>query len=322
MTHSIRCLSTVLLTLICVFSARAQQDAQFTQYMFNTLFYNPGYAGVEGVTNFTLIHRTQWAGFTTSFDGAGGNPQSQVLSMSTPLYRFNSGVGVHIVNDNLGPQNNLEAQVSLAYHFKIQEAKLSVGIKTGIFSQTLDFGQYRPIRPDDPLLINKAGKESQIRPDLGFGVFYQAEKYFFGASVNHLLKSQFDFGIDEQRNALENHMVFTGGYHYEVGYNLVITPSFLVKTDLNVTSFDLGALATYNERMWGGLSFRQSEAAIVMLGYSMLKDNALKAGYAFDYVIQDQDAKKPTSHEIMLSYTLPVGIYGGRKIIRTPRFRH
>jgi len=300
---------------------QAQQDAQFTQYMFNTIYYNPAYAGVEGVTRFSAIHRTQWLGFSTSFDGPGGNPQTQVISAVTPLYKLNGGAAVHIVNDNLGPVNNLEVQGSFAYHYQIKSAgKLSIGARFGIYAQTYDFDKHRWRDPNDPL--RQEGKESQIRPDLSLGAYFQAEKYYIGASMTHVINSEFDFGIAGQRNALESHLYFTGGYHYDLNYNLRLTPSFFVKTDLNVTSFDLTALATYQQKFWGGLSYRQSESMAVLMGINMLKDNSLRAGYSFDYVIQNRDAKQTTSHEILLSYALPVGVYGEKKIIRTPRFRH
>lgn len=297
-----------------------QQDAQFSQYMFNTLFYNPAFAGVEGVTKVQFVARTQWAGYASTFDGSGGNPNTQLISLTSPILKLRSGFGMYVVNDKLGPLNNIEAQASYSYHLAIKDAKLSIGIKAGIFSQVIDRDLYRPNVNPDPLIENS--EDSQIRPDLGFGIYYRAEKYYAGISVNHILKSEFDFGYADSRNALEQHMTLTAVYDYELNYRLIITPSVLVKTDFNTYSFDLGAIATYNEKMWGGLAFRQSEAVIVLLGYSLLKDNSLKLGYSFDYVIKAQAAKEATSHEFVVSYTLPPVTAGGKKIIRTPRFRH
>lgn len=300
-------------------SLYAQQDGQYSQYMFNTLFYNPAYAGVEGVTKITAFHRSQWAGYTGSFV-PGGAPTSQVLSFSTPVFRIRSGVGLHIVNDNLGPLNNLEAQLSYAYHLGLRNSKLSFGMRVGAYSQSIDFDKYDPIDDGDPFI--QEGRISQIRPDLALGIYYRAEKLYIGAAFNHLLKAEFDFGIDQFSNPLENQVTLTAGYDYEFNYNLILTPSILVKTDLNNYSFDLSLIGTYNDKLWGGVSFRQGDAAIGMLGYSLFQDNSLKVGYAFDYIIKAQEAKEPTSHEIMLSYTLPAAAAGGKKIIRTPRFRH
>lgn len=297
----------------------SQQDPQFTHYMFNTLYYNPGYAGVEGVTKLTAIHRSQWLGYQPTV-GGGGAPTTQMVSFSTPIYKLKSGFGAFIMNDRLGPQNNLEIQASYAYHLMVKDTKFSFGMKAGLYSQTINFNFYRPIDQNDPIL-KSSGKESQVRPDLAMGVFMQREKYYAGISLNHLIKSEFDFGLSA-RNALQPHIYITGGYFYEVNFDLRLQFSTLIKSDFTKTTFDLGGIAYYKNTMWGGLSFRQSEAAILMLGYSLLKDKSLKLGYGLDYVIKDQDAKEPTSHEFLLTYQLPVNPASGKKVVRTPRYRH
>jgi len=308
-----------LLIIICEKNSFAQQDPVFSQYMFNNLYNNPAYSGVEGVSKMTLLYRSQWLGYQGTFD-EGGAPQTTLFTFSAPVLRFRSGAGFYVMDDRLGPQNNLNIQASYAYHLVIGPAKLSFGIKAGIFSQTINFNEYRPIDSGDPLI--RDGKESQIRPDMGVGVFYQAEKYYGSVSLNHIIKSQFDFGSDSLRNPLVNHLILTGGYHYQLNYDIVLTPSFLFITDFNSYTFDLSVVGTYKEKFWGGLSYRQSEAITALLGYSFLKDNALSIGYSFDYVLFAQEAKQATSHEIQLSYKLPVVIDGGKPIQRTPRFRH
>lgn len=311
-------LVTIALFFTCR-DAKSQQDPSFSQYMFNNLYYNPAYSGVEGVSKISLLYRDQWFGYQPTFD-EGGAPKTTLFTFNVPILRFRSGVGFYVVDDRLGPQNNLEIQASYAYHLVIGEAKMSFGIKAGIYSQTIDFTKYRPIDINDPLI--QKGKESQIRPDMGVGVHYQAEKYYAGVGLQHILKSEFDFGSDSLRNPLENHLVATGGYNYQLNYDVVLTPSFIFNTDFNSVSFDLSVLARYKENLYGGLSYRQSEAVVGLIGYSFLKDNALSIGYAIDYVVSAQDAKQPTSHEIQLSYTLPVVTGGGKKVVRTPRFRH
>ncbi len=309
-----------LLIVVSGVASHAQQDPQFTQYMFNNLYITPAFAGVEGVTQLTAMHRSQWLGYESSFND-GGAPTTQLISFTTPIYKLKSGLGVYVVNDKLGPQNNQEAHAMYAYHLGLKESKLSFAVKVGFYSQSLNYDQYRAIHPDDPLLSGKSGKESQIRPDVGFGLFYRSEKYYLGAGINHLTKAEFDFGINQSRNALENHMNFTAGYYYEVNFDLMLTPTILVKTDFKEYSFDLGVIATLKDKMWAGLSFRQSEAANVLLGYSFLKDQSLRLGYAIDVVVKDQEAKENFSHELLLSYQLP-GVTSGKKVVRTPRYRH
>lgn len=304
--------------LLGVACAQAQQDPQFTQYMFNTLYYNPAFSGLEGVTKFTAIHRSQWLGYVPTV-GSGGAPTTQIITGTAPLFKINGGFGGYVMNDRLGPQNNLEAQLSFAYHLPVANGKLSLGLRGGFYSQTLDFDKYIATDPGDPLL-GKAGKQSQTRPDLAAGAFYRKEKYYAGVSFSHLIKSEFDFDIG-QRSTLQSHMYFTGGYFYDVSFDLRFQFMTLVKTDFTKTTFDLGGIAYLKDTMWGGLSFRQSEAAILLLGYSFMKDKSLKLGYALDYVIKDQAAKEPTSHEFMLTYELPVSPVG-KKVVRTPRYRH
>ena len=103
--------------------------------------------------------------------------------------------------------------IAFAYHLGIKNAKLSIGLRAGFYSQTMDFEKYRYVDQNDPLLANK-GQESQIRPDLAAGIYYRAEKYYAGISINHLIQSEFDFGMDSLRNALKSHMNLTGGYMY------------------------------------------------------------------------------------------------------------
>ncbi|WP_276367841.1 type IX secretion system membrane protein PorP/SprF [Chryseolinea sp. H1M3-3] len=300
-------------------SAFAQQDALFTQYMFNNLYLTPAYAGVDGVTRLQAIHRSQWIGYQSSF-GDGGAPTTTMASFTTPIYKLRSGFGAYILRDQLGPQNNLEAQVSYAYHLGIKETKLSFGVKLGIYSQTINGKYYRYIQEGDPLIVE--GKESQVRPDIGLGVFYRTEKYYAGVGFNHLLRSKFDFGADSVRGALANHINFTGGYFYEVSFDLKVQFSTNVRTDLNKTQFDFAGIAHIKDTMWGGLAFRSQEAVGLLLGYSLLKDKSLKLGSAVDFIIWDRAAKENFSLEVMLSYDLPVNPGSGKKVVRTPRYRH
>ena len=297
----------------------AQQDPLFTQYMFNNLYMTPAYAGVDGVTRITAIHRSQWLGYQSSF-GDGGAPTTQMVSFNTPIYRLRSGFGAYVMNDKLGPQNNLEAQAMYAYHLGIKESKLSIGIKAGLYSQSINGKYYRYIDDGDNLIVE--GKESQVRPDLGLGLFYRAEKYYLGVGFNHLLRSRFDFGADSVRGALENHINVTGGYFYEVSFDLRVQFSAAVRTDLNKTQLDFAGIAYLKDTMWGGLAFRQGEAGSLLLGYALLKDKSLKLGTGVDFIIKDRQAKDNFSLEVMLSYDLPVNPGSGKKVVRTPRYRH
>lgn len=301
-----------------VSSAFAQQDAQFTQYMFNTLYYNPAYAGVDGVTSLTAAHRTQWAGLP-------GNPVSQLISFNTPIFRLNSGFGLHFLNDQLGAQRNMQFQGSYAYHLHLKElnTKISFGLRAGANALSINEDEFIPNQEGDPLLL--ADKPYDLRPDLGAGVYFQSQKVFGGIGVNHLLKGKFkDSNLNRQ--PLTNHMSVLFGYDYLYGRKITITPSFLVQTDFNQYIFTLSAMGNLDEKYWAGVSFRQGESINLITGYSVLKDKSLRFGYSFDFVVKGVSAKSRsgigTSHEVSLTYTLPQASPSGKKIIRNPRFRH
>jgi len=310
----------VLIVLLAVIKpVFGQQDPQFSQYMFNDLYNNPAYSGVMGVTNLTMLYRSQWTGYNGTYD-EGGAPNSFLASFNSPIFKLRSGGGFYFLNDNIGPQNNIQFMGSYAYHLGVGNGKLSFGVRAGVFGQSIDFSQYRAVDPSDPLLLN--GKESQYRPDMSVGIYYKAENYFGGVALNHILKTEFDFGSDSLKNALANNLVINGGYRYELNYDIILTPTLIVKTDFVSYSFDISVLGTYREKFWAGLSYRQSDAIIALMGVNVLKDKSLKIGYSLDYIIQAQKAKQATSHEILMSYNMPAVTGGGKKIIRTPRFRH
>lgn len=309
----------ILLVLTC-YKALAQQDVHFSHYMFNQALYNPAWLTQEQSGYISAIHRTQWAGYATTFDGAGGAPISQQFNFGMPLSSSPAAFGVTAIHDQLGPLTNVQLQFLGAYYKNLNRGRLSVGIRPVLVMQTIDFNQYRFVNPDDP--FNKGGKESQIRPDLSFGAMYSTSGFYLGLAINHILSPSFDFGVSQIENRLARSVNLLTGYSFKPTYNLEISPSVLVRSTFKTVTFDASAIATYQNKLWGGLGFRESEAMIVLLGYNFLKEGVLRLGYSFDYVLESREAKQATSHEVFVRYKLG-GLTGGggRKIIRTPRFR-
>lgn len=299
---------------------KAQQDPQFSHYMYNKMYLNPGYAGIEGVPNLTFIWREQWAFYDASFDD-GGSPSTQVFTFNTPIPKI-GGIGIQFVTDKLGPLSSLEIQLSYSYNLELTTGKLGFGARIGVYSMSVNGKLYRPFDENDPVIPKK--KETQNKPDLAFGVWFKdkSDKYYGGASVNHLLLPKFDFGMDSTNSILNRHINVTAGYNYDVTYEITLTPSFIFKTDINTISYEINCIIMFNDQYWGGLAYRQQEAITMLAGISFLKNNALRIGYSFDMTIIGAIGKKPTSHEIMLAYNLPPLQGSAKPIIRTPRFRH
>ncbi|MEN2283945.1 type IX secretion system membrane protein PorP/SprF [Algoriphagus sp. SE2] len=298
----------------------AQQDAQFTQYMYNGMYYNPAFAGKDGGFRFSALHRTQWANYSTS-SGQGGAPVSQLLTAQGRLESKNIGYGLTLINDNIGASSNLEVNLQGSYHKKINRANLSFGVSLGMFSSSLDYGDLIVVNPEPNL--PSSGKENQINLNFSAGLLFDRGDYYIGLSSRHLNEPNFDFGNESYANQLKNHSYLLMGYRFRPIGQLAIEPSFLIKSvSFNNFSYDVSVIATHQNKISGGIAFRGEESVSLILGYSLLRDNSLKLGYAFDLVIGGVEAKAPTSHELMLRYTLAdVSRQIERVIQRTPRFR-
>ncbi|EOZ92238.1 hypothetical protein A33Q_4331 [Indibacter alkaliphilus LW1] len=313
----------LIVFLIGIFISKksfGQQDPQFTQYMYNGLFYNPAFAGKDAGYRFAALHRTQWL----NYSGSGGPaPITQLITASGVLEEYNIGYGLTFINDNIGPTNNQEVNISLAYHRTLRRGVLSIGASGGVFSSTLKYDELRTVVPDPNLPTE--GRDTQINFNFGLGAIYDRGNYYVGLSSRHLNEPGFDFGVDEPGfdNQLKNHSYLLAGYRIKTFAMWEFEPSFLLKTvSFNNFSYDVSVIATHNQKISGGLAYRGEESVSLLLGYSILRDNSLRIGYAFDLVVGGLEAKSPTSHEFMLTYNLvPISREFERVIQRTPRFR-
>ncbi|MEL7221753.1 MAG: PorP/SprF family type IX secretion system membrane protein, partial [Bacteroidota bacterium] len=177
-----------------------------------------------------------------------------------------------------------------------------------------------PVNPNDPAIPENGQSELKLNLDAGF-VFTHRNGYYVGLGLNNLLAPDFSFGTTGQ-NIVERSFALSGGIEYELNKDVVIIPSAIMRTDLNTYTIDLGAIAYLRDKMWGGITYRLEESANILLGYNLMKDNALKLGYSFEYVLQNQEAKQATSHELFVRFNLPNIILGGKKPVYTPRFIH
>ncbi|MDA0314065.1 MAG: type IX secretion system membrane protein PorP/SprF [Bacteroidetes bacterium] len=298
----------------------AQQDPQFTQYFSASNFLNPAFAGKDGGYQFSAFHRSQWQGYTTT-TGAGVPPTTQLITLQGRLKAKNFGYGLTVVNDQLGATSNLEVNLQGSYHKKIQRTQLSFGGYVGASNSTLDFEELQFVNPEPSL--PQSGTETQLALDMGLGLLVDGGNFYVGLSGRHINQASFDFGDGNYANRLQMHNYLLMGYRMRPIGQLRIEPSILLKSlGTHTLSYEVSVIATIQNKVNGGIAYRGEESVSLILGYSLLKDNSLKLGYAFDLVIGGQDAKAPTSHELMLRYTLSdVSKTVNRVIQRTPRFR-
>ncbi|MEP0986212.1 PorP/SprF family type IX secretion system membrane protein [Ekhidna sp.] len=301
---------------LCSLTGWAQNDYFFNHYMFNPSYYNPAWVGTETKAFAAMHHRTQWAGYDASFDPEGA-PSTQLLSIVVPMEGRFSGIGLSVSNDRTGPLNSVQARASVSIRKDLAIGSVSLGVMPALNVASIN-ANYRFVDQGDSFIPE--GSESQIQPNLHAGIYFQSKReYFIGASIENVLKPGFDFGTDA-KNEIPINYTLMGGTAIGLARDLILKPTIMIRSDLKAYTYDISTIAVYQERMWGGVAFRRAESISLLLGYSFLENNKLKAGYSFDYIIKDQDAKQPTSHEVFLRYDLPGLIFGGRKAVKTPRF--
>jgi len=322
--------------------------------MFNGLYYNPGYAGVEGVARFTSIARQQWIGYNPNAGYNGGSPTTIILSGNSPLPKigkYSHGGGIYLLNDQLGPIVANQIELSYAAHFKIGQGTLGVGLRGGFASQKINTNQYNFVDPGDHVITTlQNNSPTQFRPDFAGGLWYQSKKYYIGASIDHFLNPTYSFGTGNiVQSTLKNNIYLTGGYFFKLGTSIEINPTALLQVNNGITGSSgqsqltwlYGALVTYNGKFWGGINVREALASndatvggrgfsnddvIFLFGLNILKnkkgEDCMKVGYAFDIVTSGANAKTRTSQELMLSYFTVPPWSGIKPKVRTPRYRH
>ncbi|WP_046243993.1 PorP/SprF family type IX secretion system membrane protein [Hymenobacter terrenus] len=326
-------LLATLLLMAAAGSALAQQQPQFTHYGLNGMSLNPAYAGIKGQGEINLIGRYQYYNYNGTLD-AGGSPRTGMITVSLPIQALSGGVGLMVYYDQVGQAKMTNAALSYSQHVKLGSGKLGFGIQ-GIYTY-LSKGTYRAIDPND---VNVPNNASDKKFDAGAGIWYESPKFYAGVSINNLARSEYSFKSaggtagTPSKYLAENHAYFTAGYNIEASSSVVVTPMVLAKAVLpgefsskskfdntKNYSFEGGVRATIDDKYWIGGNYRHEESISGLVGISLAKDNAVRLGYAFDFIAFNQDARAFSSHEIMLSYRLPKPGLVTRPAIRTPRY--
>ena len=277
--------------------ATAQQDSQYTQYMYNTMMINPAYAGSRDCTSIFALYRNQWVGL----DGA---PKTASLSFHTPFEEKHIGIGAGIYHESIGPQSTNVVDVDFSYTLDFDESKLAFGLKAAA-------GFY----PNDAAV---EGKANIFLPNIGAGVFYYGEKYYVGFSIPYLLDTKTFSKTDERKITDINekqHYNLMGGYVFDLSPDFKFKPAALVKmVSGSPLQVDLSANFMYDDRFVLGAAYRWSAAVSAMAGFQI--DRNWFIGYAFDWETTKLSKYNSGSHEIFLRYEFIRDI---QKII-SPRF--
>lgn len=299
-----------------VLRVHAQQEPQITQYMFTPMAYNPATAGTSGNISVTGLLREQWIGFNDS-EGNRVSPRTFFLSVDAPLKVLHGGLGAVIVNDKLGYEQNIGLKLSYAYITDFRSGELSFGPQIGLLDKSIDFSKLQALESDP---IFQATEEKAMMFDIGLGVLYRVPgKYYMGFAASQVIQSKGSLG-ENPNYSNKRHLYLSGGYEYVIpDYPLYeVEPSVLIKTDMVSYQVDLNARVTYNQKFWGGLTYRITDAVALMLG---VKIKQLMVGYSYDITTSKLgSAGSSGSHEIMVNYSFKLDLDKNPKSYRNTRF--
>jgi type IX secretion system PorP/SprF family membrane protein len=287
------------------FVSYAQQDAQYTQYMYNTINVNPAYAGSRGVTSIFGLHRTQWVGL----DGA---PTTNAFSINAPL-GSNLGGGLSFVNDKIGPTNENTISADISYTIQTSETyKLSFGVKGTANLFNLDITKLNPQDAGDESLQNL---DNNFSPNVGAGVYFHSDKLYLGASVPNFFEtkrySDNDFVVNKERM----NFYFIGGYVFDVTQSLKFKPAFLTKVVEGAPlQVDVSGNFLINEKFVLGAAWRWSAAVSLMAGFQV--SDGIYIGYGYDLETTRLRRFNSGSHEVFLRFEL----FKRENKIVSPRF--
>ena len=299
----------IILGVLSVITVSAQQDPQFSQNMFNKLANNPGFAGSRGNISTSVLHRSQWMGFGNE---GGAAASTQNFSIDAELPFLYGGVGLNVVKDNIAQFSNLGLQVSYAYRTELGVGQIGMGMSVGMFQSGLDGNKLNAAQSCDNAIPLSSVSGSKL--DIGAGIYYNTQDVYVGISSSHMTEPVVEWS-DGTRYPLARHYFLIAGYTHDLNPVLLLHPSIYLKSDGATSQLDINTNLIYNNKMWGGVSYRLDEGLILLAGMNITDDFRFGIGY-------DVTMVNPlgNSFEVMLGYNFKIKRNNAISKYKNPRF--
>ena len=299
------CICSALFVAGVSSEAFAQQDAQYSQYMFNQLALNPAYAGSRDVLVSTLLYRNQWTGIK-------GAPTTSAFSIQSPMSNKKMGLGAEIISDKIGPKNVSSLLGSYSYRIPFMKGTLSFGLRMGLYDYVIDWNQIDYKDKNDS--YNAQNKTSKITTSADFGMYYYTHTFYWGMCFDHLNKGRITNPTFDTASRQVSHFFMPIGKAFVAG-TTVINPTLVIKSaQHSPTTVDLSVNVQLKERLWLGISFRSGYGTVFLTQFQINEN--LKIGYSYDIGKNKIGTAGKGSHEIMIGYD--INMYGAKVLM--PRF--
>lgn len=291
----------------------AQQDSQYTNYMYNTQVINPAYAGSREQLSALLLYRNQWVGI----DGA---PTTYNFGLHTPVGQAQRlGLGLNFFKDEIGPadESNITADVSYTIPVSSSGTKLAFGVKGGVNFLNIDYNKLNlQSGTSDGSFQNDIN--NRVTPAVGLGVFlYNTNRWYMGLSTPNLLKTTHYDDVKVSNVTEKMHLFATAGYVFDLSSSTKFKPAVMAKMVSGTPlALDVSANFLFNDKFTLGAAYRWSAAVSALAGFQV--SDSVMIGYAYDYGLQDLANYNSGSHEVFLRFELGSG--GSNNRLITPRF--
>lgn len=279
-------------------SLKAQQDPQYSMYMFNQLAINPAYAGCKDALSTTMLVRKQWTGIQ-------GSPQTSTFSFHAPIINKSIGIGGYLFSETIGPKKINGAYGTYSYRIKIKNGNLALGLGTGIMNYQFNWNDVNFKDGGDVNAYSTTSNKTVF--DFTSGLYYQTRSFYTGLSATHLNHATiFTFNATDTSGLsldtrLKFQLFYTIGKGFKIGEDYIINPSFVVKYyGTKLPSVDANINFNIKRKLWLGVSFRSSYGFVFFSQYSI--NNQFRIGYCIDKGFNKIGLVSGLSHEIMLGY--------------------
>ena len=298
----------ILFTILCAFQINAQQDPQYTQYMYNMNIINPAYTGSTEGLAVGALYRSQWVGLD-------GGPETFTFNIHSPVGK-RVGLGLSIIADQIGPVKETNAYVDFSYTIPVGTVtKLAFGVKGGFTFHDIGIGesQITLIDQGDPFF---ASAINETTPNIGAGVyFYKPSKYYISVSIPNILNGVHLDANGTKIGSESEHFFAAAGYVFDLSENFKLKPHTLIKYAFDApVSYDINANVFMFDVVEVGVGYRLEDSFSGMVNFQVM-DN-LRIGYAYDAIQSDLDIVTSSSHEIFINFDLNFST----KVSRSPRY--
>ncbi|MGB1247752.1 MAG: PorP/SprF family type IX secretion system membrane protein [Chitinophagales bacterium] len=307
-------ISLSFLVTFVVLHLSAQQNSQYSQYLYNKLLINPAYAGAKDYLSVDMLYRAQH----TKIDGS---PHTMTLAAHSPLKNNSYALGGSLGIESIGPYKTFHIVGDFAYRIPIQKGRFSVGINAGIQNYFTDYSELDAFQDGDAAYAD-AGKTTSL-PIIGFGVYHQVERWAWGISAPYILNGKVSFSGDDEVIQLRNHYFGFVEYLQPIKENLHIKPSLLLKMNHGApVNFDININAIYKSMLWFGVGYRSENSFVFSTQYIFndfvqhTKPFQFRIGYAFDLANNNIRNAVGGTHEIVLG----IDFNHKPEKIKSPRF--